>query len=769
MWNFFRSLSGSSVLPYPWLNLLCFLGFSTIDAANAADFQRMYADAVNMDRRASAMVVSLDDYIARIDTHSFPLGEQVFLRERERDLLIRDVELNEMIGSLYASVTTTEQGEADQLLTRIALFHWTVLLRRQSMRSFHTEVDGLKEDPECAGDIIADQLLLRYFETLFEQKEAAQIKAVRTLAALARQTACLGSAQSALLASNLYSSFIELRSFLTLNGLEYVVPYVVQAASGPMLLFYDVEKYRGPQSPLARWFQENYHWLFAGAETERIPLHWHGLWLYDRRSGHMIGYHPTVTPQDENDINLELFFASIVKRENLGKYDCSFTEMIERGVSPHGYLCSGSICSAAPQPGATLTSPAVSYAELLSATGLSKETVQTTLCKISADGGVGGSTGGSRCGTGMSELGRSWAADTIRCISQQIIRPGQKLFRCFAEALGLCANPLDKFTKDLQQALFAGLRPGDRCTLEAAASGTSKSEPDAYRKMTQTIGAAEKEAEAKKDAASEQYREDISAANDQRQAQLDAADDYMDDPETYADLVEQADTFYKENVDKADKKRDAAYKEANDTLDQKSQEAREEYNAVVEEAQKQRCPPDTPECGTNSCTAMAAAVLQTMQCVEQASEGEPTPELTVVDPSPLDDPAAPSWLRCFGSFDDVSSAVSKQCWAYDCGPQELTGVTAEGRCSCGPATGSSEPGPNLTGMCHHVDCTDGTPTVRNGMCTCPAGLNVVTGGPVPKGPYVTSAPRLFSEVRINDILPPAGPRTSPARLPATRP
>ena len=38
----------------------------------------------------------------------------------------------------------------------------------------------------------------------------------------------------------------------------------------------------------------------------------------------------TEEAEDENDIALGAFFASIALRENLGKLDCSFAEMVER-------------------------------------------------------------------------------------------------------------------------------------------------------------------------------------------------------------------------------------------------------------------------------------------------------------------------------------------------------------------------------------------------------------------------------------------------------
>lgn len=714
------------------------------------DLQMTYADIVQLEREASVQVVSLDKQFRLMEQPT--LDQQRILLEAERELFTTELPINEKLRALYASATEGEnEHESNPLLVRTSLLHWTILLRRISMRSFHTQVGGLEDDPDCRGDIIGDQLLLRYFDTLFEEHDGTrrEVEAVRALADLARQSACIGAQQSAKLASDLYWSFVELRGFLRLNGLEHLVPYVVQAAAAPLLLFYDVEKYRGPQSPLARWFSENYDWLVAGAETKRNPTYWHGLWLYDRRSGHLLGYRPIAEPVDENDVHLASFFASITSRENLGEYGCSFAEMIERGLSPQGYLCVGSICGEAKK-----SSEASAQ---LSSTGLSKEAVLSTLYPQPAGGhGSGSGTGGGPCGNGVSGFGRNRNSDVIRCLTQQIMRPGDKVMRCVAEAIGLCANPVDKATKELQQALFAGVRVGDRCQI-------SQGKDDPNKELYEFLDKLEREGVEKfldrkrlerLELLLKEYNEAIVKSDEARGRALEALKE-LEEAEKKNASKEEIEKLRKEMSDAIDKLNKAEKEEKN-----KLEKLKEASGRDSEKKELVRCPPDTPECGNNNCTAMSEAMRRTMRCFEQAVLEE---ELEMLgrqpgfsDPSPLDDNGqAPEWFKCFDSFESFSLELQKQCWAYDCGPGTMT-VFSEGKCGCGSGLEGGEAGPRLTGMCHAWDCPEGTPRVQDGKCTCGGGLGVGTGGPIPKGPFITSSPRFFSEVRLLDMPPRGG-------------
>jgi hypothetical protein len=57
------------------------------------------------------------------------------------------------------------------------------------------------------------------------------------------------------------------------------------------------------------------------------------------------------------------------------------------------------------------------------------------------------------------------AANAVHCLSQQGARPGAEGFHCLAEATGFCSNPVDRFTKDLKDSLFAGVKVGTECDI----------------------------------------------------------------------------------------------------------------------------------------------------------------------------------------------------------------------------------------------------------------------------------------------------------------
>jgi hypothetical protein len=753
---------------------------------------RAYADLARQERDASAQVVSLHRHLSSMEDYEFSADARRALITRERELFLAELPINEKLQSLYKATTKTEDHmDNDPLTIRTALLHWTILLRRRSMQSFHTVVEGLEDDASCGGDIIADQLLLKYFDTLFEetQSTAREALAVRALTDLARQSACLGAQQSALLASDLYWSFIELRGFLRLNGIERVLPYVSQAAAAPMLLFYDVEKYRGPQAPLGRWFAETSEWLIQGAETKRIPLVWHGLWLYDRRSGRLFGYRPTAKPAYENEVHLALFLASIISRENLGRYDCSFTEMIERGATTFGYLCAGSVCSDAKQSirDGAFGSPTSSHVTPqsvgsviggLSGAGFSEDSIKETLCRQSSNGTDGsGGDGGRKCGDGVAGLGRNWAADVVQCLSEKIMQPGEKLMRCTAEALGLCSSPLETAVKNLQQSSFVGIPLGKNCQISAGKGTSVQTAWDQYNK---DVDRARDVEETLVEAARAELTENINFLKDAQTKR----DDVFKDPHATAAERDKAQADVKareEGVNKAAanleqvKKdeaaaRDAAIKTAEE--ERKKKEAQATGGSGSSSTQT-RCPPDTPNCGGNDCTGMSTAAIQTLRCFEIAAREEELKEFEshpgVVDPNP-EDMEYSGFGECFESFGNDISAVHKQCWAYDCGPQATTGMTAGGKCGCGPEI-TGEPGPKLNGMCAHILCSEGNPTIRNGMCTCGGGPDF-TGGtfgtlPIPKGPFITSSPRLFSEVHLGN-MPPTGSNLAPRNGPSMR-
>jgi uncharacterized membrane protein YphA (DoxX/SURF4 family) len=740
--------------------------------ADAPSHRAHHLDALSMEQSALRMLAGLEASVAQEEMEAAAMLERAeAVITEERELLALDDQLNRSLGIAYTAASDGS-AETDADLVEVALLHWTVLLRRRTMSSLHTEVDGLSDLPDCRGDLVVDQLLLRYFQALADRRNEGeagegqavenQVGAVRALAELARQSACLSERQSAWLASDLYWSYEELRGFLRLNGLERIVPYVAQAGAAPLLLFYDVEKYRGLTSPLGRWFAENREWLQQGALTRRMPLLADGLWLYDRRTGQLIGYRPVERTADENDVELRVFLDSIVSPANLGRRDCSFAEMIERGPSAHGYLCVGSVCSEeGEQIAAGLFGRTGRIWSRFSAAGsrgdVAGAQVQESLCGSTGAGGDSGDGGrGGDCNGGVSGLGRGWAADLVRCVSEQVVRPGTDAMRCIAEATGLCADPVETATKRLQETTFGGIRTGRRCQIS---EGGKTKEQQAYEDLLKADKEAQERAKAAVDAAVQEYKQKVDAIEkSHRKLYKDNNEMYGDDPEVLEEQNKIADQLRKEKLDKATEERDKKIREANEKEAKDKEKAREEYEKQTKEGQSGRCPPDTPDCGGADCSAMSTAAAATMACWKQAVDPQEIQNFRDqggwTDPSPLDDPGNPSWTRCIAGFDSVDP-VQRQCWLVDCGPTMATQVQGTA-CGCGPRA-EGDPGDRLRGMCGTLDCPDGTPVVQSGRCTC-APADGGFGGPIPTGPFVLAETPRWSAVRADreGIGPPRG-------------
>ncbi len=668
------------------------------------------------------------------------------------------------------------------------------------MQSLHTEVEGLIDDPDCTGDIIADTLLQAYFDSLFDTTAEGPGKAIAALIAFARQTACLGTRQSALLASNLYDSYNTVATFLRVNGVYGVGTYMSQAALQPMLLVYDVEKYRGEASPLTRWFRENRNALMDGMRANKHPPRWHGLWLYDRRSGHMVGYRPTPQPRDENDVDLGAFYGSLGSLPNLTDNTCTFGEMIERGPTALGYLCAGSVCQqSARQPGnGTAGAPGGgSRAGAGRFAALAQEFGNTVCQEPGAGGGAdrAAGLGGSLCaqGGGLNVGGAKKAANMVKCLSQQVVRPGTEGFRCLAEATGLCSNPVDRATKDLQQATFAGVKLGRDCGI---GKGSGKPGPVGGSKDDDIDLPPLPRLDDKLNMAKADFR----FADADFMVKQDDAFRKADDLQLARDNLKAARGPDIKPAEKAVEAAQTAYAAANKALVTASEERRkaerkvkEEETKLAEEEKKRKaeqekkdkqakkpgskgmpaCPPGTPDCGDNSCTAMSDQMGQTLACSARAIAGsERDPVATRpggCDPAVCDpvEPTGrgPATGACLASLtNDTTITRTRQCWAVECS----RGRTATTNNCCGADGGTNvgglpgaDAGPAT--MCSQIRCSEGSfPTPGAHGCECRESTTAPGGGQpgTPRASYAFAmrAPPALLDVntrpRGNTGLPP---------------
>src|SRR5215831_6304031 len=229
-----------------------------------------------------------------------------------RRLLVMEEALNSAFEEAYRSAARDVNVSNRLLIVRIAALHWHTQLRRHLQRGLHTLVAGLDTDPRCDGDVIADQLFLNYFRAVWGDSTSSIEQVVNTLEPLARQSACLGVQQSAALASAATEAFYEVEVFLRIHQMEWAVPPIAAMLAQPFLLFYDVEKYRGVSSPFGRWFTRYQQVLLDAIRQKRSPMLWHGLWLYDRLTGRLVGFSHAARPRDENRVRLDLLITSLV-------------------------------------------------------------------------------------------------------------------------------------------------------------------------------------------------------------------------------------------------------------------------------------------------------------------------------------------------------------------------------------------------------------------------------------------------------------------------
>lgn len=718
-----------------------------------------------------------------------------WMRGRVDQVAALDRKIGESLAVAYRDADAAPDVEEGTLLVRTALEHWTVLLRQHLMKPMHTEVPGLEDDPDCAGDLIKDGMFGRYFDALFAPGTKDATEVVAAVGDLARQSACLGTLQSAQLARALAGSYRELETFLRLNGYERIEPYVAMAASQPLLLFYDVEKYRGDDSPLTRWFRDHRDELIEGVRSHRHPGWWTEVWLYDRISGRLHGKKPQVKQTDENEIVLDVFFDSIGRRENLGNGSCSFNEMADRGPGPGGYWCMGSLCGndgkgqGAPtggRPGAggnTANASGRSSPVMNAPKGL-EDQLRDGMCDAAGDAS-GGREKGGLCGLAIQ--GGQFAAATVRCVTQQIVRPGTKGMTCMAEATGLCSNPVQQIAKDLQQTSYAGIKLGRDCGISEGS--TAKTEEE--KKKAEEKKKKEEEEKKKREAEERKAQEEAAKKEAERQKEIAKVREESRKRQEELKRLQEKEQKLKEAEEEAKR---AAEQNPNPTGDREwemeaarqrairenrefQQELREQERAIIQELRElyqlyrqlnpaspppppqARCMPDDPDCTTNACSGMSDSARKTMECMKQAMDDgtarDPMRTLAggcnpqVCDPIEPEGNGKDGRDGCFegGNATPLDTALSRLCWAVDCARDLETYQDTAGRCGCRPAIQGGGTGGGMPNLCEQIRCAEGSPRMVKGTCTCEGdaggGMGTVRGGKGADGlPTMGTAPTL---------------------------
>ena len=339
-------------------------------------------------------------------------------------------ELSTTIDSLYATtVNASPRGIDLQHLTALALFDFARLTREHLGKRTHTAVRQLADAPFCAGDLIADRLLWRYFEAAMRARREGtptEAEAVLALRAIALQSSCLGERQLFEYDEALSDAARELSTRLAAAQLDAVAESVAPFLWQARLLILDADKHLGAYSPGFLWWLEQES-LRRRLRDEAIRPLEQVVWLYDRRSAVLAALktHCTSGTLGSTCINLSVFADSLTRPTALGFGECSFLEMIEGGVrSIRGvptYTCTPGVCgtptSAGRMPMTSLAqtfstaygrSPGYQLPNIGARTpfGVDLATARKNLC---SDGGGFGGRDGSAGDSGPG-MGPGWLA-----------------------------------------------------------------------------------------------------------------------------------------------------------------------------------------------------------------------------------------------------------------------------------------------------------------------------------------------------------------------
>jgi hypothetical protein len=623
--------------------------------------------------------------------------------EHDDESKLTETFLLQALTAGYSADPASADGQTT--IVRTALVEWAARVRHELGDDLHTAVPALSEDPECAGSMIGDHDLIDYVDAVTRQ-EPRERDVITALDRLSRHLGCLGEVQSMRLAEAMTSGFTDVRFGLERNQLAETIPYVVQATSVPMLLVHEIERRRGEDAPLSRWFAEYADLLREGAVLRHHPSSWHGLWLYDRSTGRLHGFRVADKAEDNNAVDLAAFFEFVAHPK---PYDvrCGFSEVVRRGTSDGNYLCQAAACA---------------RGELDAAT-----------CENKVDGGGGGdsnSDGFSIPGLAMSE--------TMACVTAQSISPNEKQLSCVSEATGFASKPLGAATKEMQQVGMAGAKVGGNCDL------MDQAWRDYERRNARAQASYEYTVQTYTDMLTNEIEKlkPLQAANnieldkDPTSSEAAATQAAVDAQE---EAIAKAAALLAEKTAAAAAKREADRKAALEAL-RKAQAAAstgsgagsDSGSGAGSDSDDDRCVEGSDRCG-NGCSAITAQIQAVLDC----AMAETTPESR--NPlrgcglacDPVDPEKPDSGMLCLETLaKNPTSTVSAACWSVRCGPSSASSDT---RGCCGSDGKTTLGEPQLPSLCQQAHCENGAATYVAGRCTCGGG----TGGGVPGGPLLT--------------------------------
>lgn len=646
---------------------------------------------------------------------------------------------------------------------RASLFRWVTLVRKGIGRQFPTEVPGLKDQSDCSGDIIGDRLLWNYIAKTIPDpsSETYPAESPIALAQLSRQLSCLSGRQAAVLDYQLVNAFNQLKGELIRQGYPDLVPFVARSLANVFILSWDQVKFHGKEVPTYTWLKEHRKDLEKADNEDGSPIKELGFWLYDRTQARLRGFSASCSElRDPICVDWDTLLASIVDPKKLGFGDCSLSEMILNGKDQQGYSCMDSVCITEQEAEVAAKGVGINHKDFDRPTRQIKQQEQTpfgvsvselsTACP-NRDRSSSGREG--LCGGGVEAL---MGRDRL-CLSEILVSEGpSNARRCFANALGACDGPIKRLETKVQS------YPGERgsanksCTRSQGLSDKEKKQKeeelvDKFRKTREKA-----EAAARRVVAAEILLETLKEQNKQAGQKWSEAHDLPPEEQEKAinaageewdrikKLLEQAKKALAEAEEKAQEAAEAARK-AQEALEEARRKQAEEMEKEQERQEQQKeikfCSPEDETC-TSNCTAMSEEFETMKECFTPDQFFPDTGfresvDPGVVDPSPLDDPVAAGWARCFAEGLGINP-ISKNCAATMCPEnQEPVYDPYTGLCKCGGRQGGG--GAGRPSCATQLDCgPDAQIVIKGGRCYCEAlgGENRDSSAGAPGRPWV---------------------------------
>lgn len=216
---------------------------------------------------------------------------------------------------------------ADPLL--LAMLDYQVELRRFLGPEFHTRVDGLAEDPGCAGDIVQDRLVWRYGVAAQAINASVVDHPVQAhLNRWAHQVVCLSDAQLSKLDYAMDVAFEHVAGRMRYRRLDRLIAPLVRLLAPLEILVLDVRKHRGHASRSWHWF-ERYR---AELRSAVAASGWVGgdVLLWNRRLGVLVGFGPCAAATPECVV-IDTLLDSLADPRGLGLGQCGLAAMVSQG------------------------------------------------------------------------------------------------------------------------------------------------------------------------------------------------------------------------------------------------------------------------------------------------------------------------------------------------------------------------------------------------------------------------------------------------------